>query len=373
MSEDRFDIDPARSSRDRGDVQARLTQWLRSVTGDQAASVTDLSVPAGSGMSSETILFDGSFDGGTHRLVARLAPTVQDTPVFRSYDLEMQFRLLRLVAAESSVPVPVARWLEVDPEPIGSPFFVMDRVDGRVPRDIPPYLFEGWLLDADPADQEALQRATVGVVADLHGIDPSRHDTDFLEIDAPGETALRRHFNDQLAYYDWVRGDRRHPVVEDGLAWLEDNWPDEGPSVITWGDARIGNVMYASDGFEPVAVFDWEMAAMGPAELDLGWMCFLHSFFQNIAEVLEVPGMPSFMRAEDVAAMYTDHCGRPVRDLRWFEIYTAVRHAIIMSRITDRMIAFGEREGWPDDVDEVIPHRNLLRSMLDESNPPDSY
>ena len=363
--DDRFGSDPARSSRDHADLQARLTDWLQATTGDGGATVGDLSVPEGSGMSSETILFDGTWDGATQPLVARLAPTAEDTPVFRSYDLEMQFRILRLVGSESSVPVPTARWLELSSDPIGSPFFVMDRVEGRVPRDIPPYLFEGWLLDADPSDQEALQRASVGILADLHGIDPSGHDTAFLEIDAPGDTALRRHFNDQLAYYEWVRGDRRHPIVEDGLAWLEANWPDEGPTVLTWGDARIGNVMYASDGFDPVAVFDWEMAAMGPAELDLGWMCFLHSFFQNIAEVLEVPGMPDFMRADDVAAMYTERSGRPVRDLRWFEIYTAVRHAIIMSRITDRMISFGDRDGWPDDIDEPIPHRDLLRSMLD--------
>ena len=36
-----------------------------------------------------------------------------------------------------------------------------------------------------------------------------------------------------------------------------------------------------------------------------------------------------------------------------------------MSRITERMISFGERDGWPDDIDEVVPHRDLLRSMLD--------
>ena len=321
MSDDRFDSDPTRSSRDRDQVRARMTDWLRRTTDDPTAAVGDLSVPEGSGMSSETLLFDGTWDGVTRPLVARLAPTAQDTPVFRSYDLEMQFRILRLVGESSAVPVPNARWLEMDPEALGSPFFVMDREAGRVPRDIPPYLFEGWLLDADPADQQVLQRASVGILADLHGIDPADHDTGFLEIDAPGETALRRHVNDQKAYYEWVRGDRVHPIIDDGLAWLEEHWPEEGPAVITWGDARIGNVMYAADGFEPVAVFDWEMASMGPAELDIGWMCFLHSFFQNIAEVLEVPGMPDFMKAADVAAMYTEHSGRAVRDLDWYEVY----------------------------------------------------
>ena len=47
------------------------------------------------------------------------------------------------------------------------------------------------------------------------------------------------------------------------------------------GDARIGNVLY--EGFTPVAVLDWEMAALGPRGLDLGWLVFLHAFFQMIA------------------------------------------------------------------------------------------
>ncbi len=365
MSEDRFEIDPSRSSRDRGEVQDRLTAWLRGAAGDDQAVVTSLEVPEGSGMSSETLLIDATVAGSAQRLVARLAPTEQDTPVFRSYDLELQYRLLGLVAGASDVPVPRVRWLELDPHAIGSPFFVMDRVDGRVPRDIPPYLFQGWLLEAGPDQQAHLQDATVGILAGLHTIDLAGHDTAFLEIDAPGDTALRRHVNDQHAYYEWVRGERSHPIIEDGFAWLEANWPDEGPAVITWGDARIGNVMYEEDGFDPVAVFDWEMASMGPAELDLGWMIFLHAFFQNIAEVLEVPGMPDFMQSAAVGRAYEEAGGRPVGDLRWYEIYAGLRHAIIMSRIHDRMITFGDREGWPADIDEVIPHRNLLRSMLD--------
>jgi aminoglycoside phosphotransferase (APT) family kinase protein len=134
--------------------------------------------------------------------------------------------------------------------------------------------------------------------------------------------------------------------------------------VISWGDARIGNVMYASDGFEPVAVFDWEMASLGPPELDLGWMVFLHSFFQEIAVMLERPGLPDFMRRDDVVETYCARSGTTVGDLHWFEVYAATRHAVIMSRIRDRSVRFGEAT-WPDDIDEVIPHRALLRRMIE--------
>ena len=246
---------------------------------------------------------------------------------------------------------------------IGTPFFVMDRMHGRVPADIPPYVFEGWLLDATPEQRRTLQDASVGVLAQLHAIDLSGHDVSFLEVDAPGDSALRRHVNDQLAFKRWVCGDRVHPLVEDAFAWLEANWPEEGPTVISWGDARIGNTMYAANGFTPVAVFDWEMASLAPPEVDLGWMVFLHRFFQHIAEMLGLEGMPEFMRPDDAAAAYVAAGGPAVGDLHWFEVYAATRHAVIMSRIRDRQVHFGEAV-WPDDPDEAVPHRQLLRSML---------
>lgn len=362
------ETEPVRSSRDRDVTAARLTDWLRSTVGDPDARIVDLRVPEGSGMSSETLLFDAAFDDGhgtaVHELVARLAPDPVDIPVFASYDLALQFEVLRLVGSQTTVPVPTPRWLELDPAAIGTPFFVMERRSGRVPADIPPYVFGGWLLEAPAADRRRLQDATVGILAELHGIDVTEHDTAFLAVDAPGDTPLRRHVNDQRVFYDWVRGDRRHPIVDDAFAWLEAHWPATERTVISWGDARIGNVMYASDGFEPVAVLDWEMASLGPPELDLGWMVFLHSFFQEIAVALGAPGMEDFMRRDDVVATYCARTGSTVEDLHWFEVYAATRHAVIMSRIRDRSVRFGEAT-WPDDIDEVIPHRALLRSMID--------
>ena len=365
---ERLGTEPTRSSRDPAVLQERLERWLQGVVADPAARVGPIDVPSGSGMSSETLLFDARWtdDAGPHdeALVARVEPAAEDVPVFPDYDLELQFRLLRLVAQHSDVPVPVARWLEQDEQHLGSPFFVMNRVTGRVPADIPPYVFEGWLLDADEADQRALQDHSVAVLAALHDIDIADLDVTFLHSRAPGDSALRQQMNHQRWFYDWTRGERRHPIVDTAFEWLETNWPEESPSVISWGDARIGNIMYTPGGFDPVAVFDWEMATIGPAELDVGWMIFLHSFFQNIAEVLGLGGMPSFMRRADVAATYEARRGVRLRDLHWYEVFAATRHAIIMSRIRDRQVRFGEAE-WPDDVDEAIPHRELLRSMLE--------
>ena len=72
--------------------------------------------------------------------------------------------------------------------------------------------------------------------------------------------------------------------------------------MVSWGDARIGNMMYRD--FEPVAVLDWEMAGLGPRELDLGWMIFLHRFFQDLAEQMACRACPEFMRATTSSPRY---------------------------------------------------------------------
>ncbi len=365
--EDRPDM--TRSSRSPEEIGRALESWLATKLPEGASpKISNTSTPGDTGMSSETVLFDTTWTQSGNEenasLVARVSPNLADVPVFRSYDLDAQFKLLR-IAGNHGVPVPNARWIEQDDSWLGDPFLVMDKVDGRVPPDVMPYTMEGWLLESDPADQRHLQDATVEVLTRLHAIDISMIDTDFLEYDTPGDTHLRRHLQHYLDYYDWVRGDMRFPVVDRAIAWLEENFPtDEGEPVISWGDSRIGNVLY--DGFEPVAVLDWEMAAIGPRELDLGWMVFLHTFFEDIAHQMELPGLPDLFRAEDVRATYQDHSGIAPADLRWYEVYTAMRHAVILGRIHARRVAL-DGESWPDDPDEVIMHRAVLDQMVDGS------
>ncbi|HJO24597.1 MAG: phosphotransferase family protein [Myxococcota bacterium] len=361
-----------RSTRDRGALRGRLRDWLvGTLPGASGVEVSEISSPSATGMSSETLLFDARWqEAGQRRggsFVARLQPDPADTPVFPVYDMEVQFRTLRLVAERSKVPVPAARWLELDPEALGAAFFVMDRVEGRVPPDVMPYTFDSWLSQAARAEQRHLQDATVAVLAELHAIDPAAVDAAFLEFDLPGDSPLRRHVENQRRYYEWARADRRHPVIERAFAWLEQHWPDEeGAAVVSWGDSRIGNILF--DGFAPAAVLDWEMAALGPRELDLGWLCFMHLFFDDIARQTGLPGMPHFLRPEDVAATYAERTGRAPGDLRFYDVYAGLRHAIIMTRVSARRIHFGEAE-WPEDVDEVIPHRAVLERMLEGEDP----
>jgi aminoglycoside phosphotransferase (APT) family kinase protein len=277
--------------------------------------------------------------------------------------LATQFELISRVAACCDIPLPRLRWNVPDGGPLGTPFFVMDRVDGRIPLDNPPYVFTGWLLDATPAERARLQLTSVQILATLHAVPAEAVAVPALRPPA-GQGALRRHFEGQLDYYRWALADDgvRVPIIERSLDWLELHWPrDPGPDVLCWGDARIGNIIYR--GFEPVAVLDWEMAAVAPRELDVGWFIFLHRFFQDIAESFGADGIPDFLRRSDVERCYQELTGWRLRDMDFYLTYAALRHAIIMARIKRRMIHFGEDEA-PADVDDYVLHRASLERLL---------
>jgi aminoglycoside phosphotransferase (APT) family kinase protein len=358
---------PSTSRRDLADLKQRLETWIaRQLPAHAGPRVSALEIPASNGMSSDTVLFDLTrHDAGvprTEALVARVAPEPSAVPVFRVYDLDRQFQVMRLVAALTSVPVPPLYWSEPSSEPLGVPFFVMGRVQGQVPPDLMPYNFGSWLSEATAGEQTRLQESSVRLLAQLHAIENAEQTFAFLNLKHPQATALGRHVAEQWAFYEWMADGLHVPLIERCFAWLEEHWPrDEGATVLSWGDARIGNVMYRQ--FEPVAVFDWEMAGLGPRELDVGWFIYLHRFFEDIAANAGLPGMPHFLRRDDVATTYESLTGHTPRDLDFYTLYSALRQAIIMARIQRRAIHFGEAT-MPADLDDLIMHRATLEAML---------
>ncbi|WP_030321613.1 phosphotransferase family protein [Streptomyces sp. NRRL B-3229] len=352
---------PRTTTRDPEELAGRLTAWLGARL--PGARATDITVPASNGMSSETLLFTVEHPAPPLRECAlRLAADPSAYTVFPVYDMVRQYRTMRTVAEFSDLPVPRVQWLEEDPGPLGAPFFVMERVAGRVPPDVMLYTYEGnWLHSASDAERAHLEAASVGLLARLHDQVPLK-EVEFLALPGQGD-ALRRHVTAQRAYYDWVvTGLARSPLIERSFDRLEEIWPrDPGPAVLNWGDARIGNVVY--DGFDPVAVLDWEMAALAPREVDLGWTVYLHRFFQDLTVGFGQRGLPDILRRDRIEARYAELTGHTPRDMDFFTLYAALRHAIVMLRIAYRQVHFGEVV-VPDDPDTLILHHGSLRAMV---------
>ncbi|MCP9274611.1 phosphotransferase family protein [Mycolicibacterium arenosum] len=365
-----------RSSRDMASVPAAISAWLSTVMpGGVAPEITVESGIDSNGMSSETIVLTGRWqqDGEAveQKWVARVAPTEADVPVFDHYRLDHQFEVIRLVGEMTEVPVPLVRWIDNDGTVLGTPFFLMDHVDGIVPPDVMPYTFgDNWFADAPAEKQRELQDATVEILARLHAIPNAQQTFGFLsEIDPEGPTPLHRHFGWLKNWYDFAVPDiGRSPLVERALAWLEDNFPEDvaaGEPVLAWGDSRIGNVLYRD--FRPVAVLDWEMATVGPRELDVAWIVFAHMVFQELAGLAGMPGLPDVMREEDVRATYERLSGVRLGDLRWFYVYSGVIWCCVFMRTGARRVRFGEVE-QPDDVETLFYHATLLKRLLGEDS-----
>jgi aminoglycoside phosphotransferase (APT) family kinase protein len=368
------DLKLQRTARDATTVPALLEGWLAGeLPAGAEPRVTLHSGIDANGMSSETLVFDASWteDGAsrTGEYVARVAPSPEEFPVFPDYALQDQYDAMRIVGERTDVPVPNVGLFEPTGEVLGTPFFLMDRIEGVVPPDVPPYNWgDNWLADASPEDQRRLQDSTVRAIAGLHAIEGAEDEFSFLDRrDQPGTTALARNLAWVRGWYEWSVPDLgRSPIAERTLGWLEANLPDTRGSdpVLCWGDSRIGNVLYRD--FAPVGVLDWEMAALGPREMDLSWIVFAHMVFESITAVFEMPGMPHFMREEDVKATYAELTGVRLGDLTWYHLYNAVQWCVVFMRTGARQIHFGEIDK-PDDIETLFHHKPLMERLLHEA------
>ena len=231
---------------------------------DPAAKVVDVVAPE-NGMSSESILFDVDVNGAVDHYVARLAPLPSLVPVFQHYDIQMQADAMRLVGERTDLPVPEVPFVELDESFLQVPFLVMKRSSGRYALTRRPAVrLRGWVADLSADERLLMQRNAVDTLVKLHEIRPDNADLSFLVRPEHGAERLDQHLGHQRGYYEWARDGRALPADRTHVRRGSRPTGRAGePVVLNWGDARIGNMIYA--GTAPVAVLDWEMAAVGPA------------------------------------------------------------------------------------------------------------
>jgi aminoglycoside phosphotransferase (APT) family kinase protein len=354
-----------KDERDPAELAAPLTDWLGDALGaDGPVELREVVAPSGSGMSSVTLVLACVWSTGgvsrEQRLVARIPPASSNYPVFPTYDLRAQYDVMAAVRAGTDVPVPRLVGIEETGSVLGRPFLVMEGAEGRAPTDNPPYVFGGWLYDATPEQRATVEEETLRVIAGVHELPPTA--VPWLTGTAD---ALRAHVDGQRAYYAWTHrlDGVRIPLLERAFDWLEDHWPARsGPAVPSWGDARPGNILF-DDEYRPTAVLDWEMATFAPRELDVAWYIFVHRFFQDIAQVFELPGLPDLAQPGRVSAIYEGLTGHRLRDLQWYIVYAALRQGIVMAQIKRRMVHFGE-EQRPADPDDYVMHRAAIEELI---------
>ena len=338
------------AQRSSSDTARALTDWLAARLGEvSAVGIGSLDAPDANGFSNITMLFDAHWTDRhglqQRRFVARVQPTGEG--LFPTYDVRRQFDVLRALGA-SSVPVPKALWFEPDGAILGAPFFVMEYIEGHIPSDDPSFAAGGWILGLSPSQRRDLCENALAALVEIHEVDWRKLGLDWLLKPGDGTSIAR-----ELAYYDhfygWAAEGRHVPAIEAGLAWARDNMPAERELALSWGDSRVGNMIFGDDLGVRV-VIDWEGASLAPREKDLGhWLQLTHVYTEQFGLALP-DGFPD---RETLLRRYEALSGYSLGDVHFFEVMSGIHSSIQAMRALSLM---GKASG--EDPDRAAIHNN---------------
>ena len=313
------------AQRDQGELREGVARWVRD-QGDLVPGRTEDGRPlevtgvahAVGGMANETVMVEIGW--GHPGMVLRLAPL---EPTFPGTDLSAQAAVQNAVAA-AGIPAPAPTVFVSDLRWIGTPFLVMPRVSGFIPGPVPA--FDPGVTGVSPERQRAYVDGLLATLAAIHAVEWQA--TDIGRV-LPGPT-LDGALDHWTRYVEWAGEGAPLPVLAAALTWCRRHQPPaaagEAPALI-WGDPRLGNLVF-DDGGGVHAVLDWDLAAIGPPEMDLGWYFGLE-FMMDRLFGQRVPGFPE--RAEAVET-YQQRSGHTVSNLAWHEVFALVRALAINDR-----------------------------------------
>jgi len=260
---------------------------------------------------------------GTHRMVLRKQP---NGPILRgAHAVDREYRVLEALA-DTGVPVPKTILYYEDSALIGTPFYLMERVEGRVFSDCA-------LPDCHPDERRAIYLAMAETLARLHAVRPD--EVDLEDYGRPGN-----YFARQIARWSkqWHEsGSDPIPDLDMLASWLSENMPsDDGKISIAHGDFRLGNMLFHPTEPRIVAVLDWELSTLGHPLADLGFCAMpWHTSPDEYGGILgpNIEGIPS---EREFIAEYEKHAIDAPPLQRFHIAFALFRFAVIFVGIADR-------------------------------------
>ncbi len=259
--------------------------------------------------------------GGT-RYVVRRKPPGQLLPSAHAVDRE--YRVLAALQ-DSGVPVPRTYALCTDESVLGTSFYVMECVEGRV-------LWEPHLPDCTPAERFAIYDSLNETLARLHSVDWRALGLE--DFGRPGN-----YFARQLSRWTkQYQASQTEPVPEmDALMeWLPRTIPASDETRLIHGDFKLDNTILHPTEPRVVAVLDWEISTLGHPLGDFTYLCMpwlAGGQFEAID--LRASGLPSL---DEYAAAYCRRTGRAsIESFDWYAAYQMYRAACIYQGIVGRV------------------------------------
>lgn len=262
---------------------------------------------------------------GLHRMVLRKQPHGKLLPGAHAIDRE--FRVLKALSG-TDVPVPETILYYADPGLLGTPFYLMERLDGRV-------FHNSALADIPVENRRALYFGMADAMAKLHAVNPAS-----IGLGDFGKTG--NYFERQI--FRWARQyaespSRRIESLDFLLDWLPKHLPpDDGRVAIAHGDFRLGNMLFHQTEPKVIGILDWELSTLGHPLADLGFSVMpWHTSSDEYGGILdldwEAEGLP---REEEFVGRYY-RAAIPTPELTIFhQAFALFRFAVIFVGIADR-------------------------------------
>lgn len=249
-------------------------------------------------------------------------------PVLPSaHAVDREYRVIAALA-KTNVPVPQVYALCTDESVIGSIFYVMEMVEGRV-------FWDPRLKDQSNADRTAIYDSMNQTIAAIHSVDPAQVGlSDF----GRSENYLQRQVGLWTKQYQ-ASVTTENKAMDSIISWLPDNVPDDDLISIVHGDYRLDNVLMHPTMPHAVAVLDWELSTIGNPLADLAYHMmawrFAPSMFRGLAGVdLAALGIPD---EETYLATYCERTGFAVpQDWDFYIILSMFRIAAILQGVAKR-------------------------------------
>ena len=123
-------------------------------------------------------------------------------------------------------------------------------------------------------------------------------------------------------------------VIDGAMEFALAELPADDSAGIVWGDARMGNIMFADD-LSVAAMFDWEGATLGPPEIDVAWWVLFDEFLCESRGATRLPGIAGRTEFFD---KYQEFSGRELRNIGYYSVLGGLVLSIINSRLADLLV-----------------------------------
>jgi aminoglycoside phosphotransferase (APT) family kinase protein len=301
----------------------RLAAWLETRVAPLAGPLEAAQFKGG--QSNPTYLLAA----GVQRYVLRRKPPGKLLPSAHAVDRE--YRVIRALAGTG---VPVARALALceDESVIGTAFYVMEYVGGRV-------FWDPRLPDLAVAERRAIHDEINRVIAALHGVDPGA--VGLGDYGRTGEYIARQVSRWSKQYQ--ASETEKIEAMDNLIAWLPENIPAAEETRIVHGDYRIDNVIFHSVEPRILAVLDWELSTLGHPLADFAYHCMVWRIppgvFRGLGGLDLAPlGIPTEREYVEAYCRRTGRAGIEPRDWEYYIVYNMFRIAAIVQGVMARAL-----------------------------------